>query len=86
MYKNNNGNSKKKAGLDRIPGWAWVLVSLAAAIILWYILSINPRTSRSFPFIPEMIESTKKMIDNGALFEDFQSSMISWERDSHSDS
>ena len=77
LYKNNNGNSKKKAGLDRIPGWAWVLLSLAAAIILWYILSINPRTSRSFPFIPEMIESTKKMIDNGALFEDFQSSMIS---------
>lgn len=77
LYKNNSGSPKKKMGLDRIPGWVWVILSLASAIILWYILSINPQTSRSFPFIPAMVESTKKMIDNGALFEDFRSSMIS---------
>ena len=75
-------NSTKKAGekksvIARIPGWAWVLFLLAVAILLWYVLSINPRTARSFPFIPAMVESVQKMIANGALVEDFVSSMIS---------
>ena len=42
---------KKKGVMQSIPGWAWVLISLAAAILLWYALSINPKTARSFPFI-----------------------------------
>lgn len=69
--------AKKKGVIASIPGWAWVLISLAVAILLWYILSINPKTARSFPFIPAMIESMQKMIENGALVEDFVSSMIS---------
>lgn len=69
--------NKKKGILQSIPGWAWVLISLAAAILLWFVLSINPKTARSFPFIPAIIEAVQKMIGNGALVEDFCSSMIS---------
>ena len=68
---------KKKGVMQSIPGWAWVLISLAAAILLWYALSINPKTARSFPFIPAILETAKRMIDNGALGQDFCSSMIS---------
>ena len=68
---------KKKGVMQSIPGWAWVLISLAAAILLWYALSINPKTARSFPFIPAILEAAKRMIDNGALGQDFCSSMIS---------
>lgn len=48
---------KKKGVMQSIPGWAWVLISLAAAILLWYALSINPKTARSFPFIPAILEA-----------------------------
>ena len=68
---------KKKGVMQSIPGWAWVLLSLAAAIRLWYALSINPKTARSFPFIPAILEAAKRMIDNGALGQDFCRSMIS---------
>lgn len=68
---------KKKGVMQSIPGWAWVLISLAVAILLWYVLSINPKTARSFPFIPAILEAAKRMIDNGALGQDFCSSMIS---------
>lgn len=70
-------DSSKKSIFQKIPSWAWVFISLAVAILVWYILSINPKTARSFPFIPSMIEAMQKMIGNGALAEDFTSSMIS---------
>ncbi|MDD7219669.1 MAG: ABC transporter permease [Clostridia bacterium] len=70
-------DKQKKSKLQSIPGWAWVLISLAAAIALWFVLSINPRTARSFPFIPAIIEAIQKMVSNGALAQDFCSSMIS---------
>lgn len=70
-------DKKKKGALQSIPGWTWVLISLAAAVLLWFVLSINPKTARSFPFIPAIIEAAKKMVDNGALAQDFCSSMIS---------
>lgn len=68
---------KKKSVLQAIPGWAWVLISLAVAIVVWFALSINPKTARSFPFIPAILEAVKRMVDNGALLQDFCSSMIS---------
>ena len=70
-------DKKKKGALQSIPGWTWVLISLAAAVLLWFALSINPKTARSFPFIPAILEAAKKMVDNGALAQDFCSSMIS---------
>ncbi len=69
--------TKKKKILQSIPGWAWVLISLAAALLLWYVLSITPKTARSFPYIPAIAEALVKMITNGALWQDFSSSMIS---------
>lgn len=68
---------KKKGLMQSVPQWAWVLISLVTALVVWYLLSIFPKTARSFPYIPSMFESLQKMIDNGALAEDFVSSMIS---------
>ena len=68
---------KKNSISERIPQWAWVLISLCVAILLWYILSINPQTARSFPFIPTIFEALKTVLDRGILAEDFFSSMLS---------
>ena len=51
---------KKKGVMQSIQGWAWVLISLAVAILLWYVLSINPKTARSFPFIPAILERSEE--------------------------
>lgn len=53
-------DKKKKGALQSIPGWTWVLISLAVAVLLWFALSINPKTARSFPFIPAILEAAKK--------------------------
>lgn len=55
----------------------WLLISFLAAIAVWYLLSILPKTSRSFPFAPNVLLAIKTMIDRGVLFRDFGSSMIS---------
>ena len=55
----NNAKKEKKNRdiIGKIPNWAWLLLSLMTAIGLWYVLSINPSTARSFPFIPSIIEA-----------------------------
>ena len=54
---------KKKNGIiDKIPNWGWLMISLATALVLWYVLSITPKTARCFPFIPKVIEALKKRI------------------------
>ncbi len=63
--------------INKIPVKAWLLISFLTAMLLWYLLSINPRTSRSFPNVFLVLESIKVMIDRGALFTDIQSSLIS---------
>lgn len=68
---------KRKRSNAVYPGMGMGTDFLAAAILLWYALSINPKTARSFPFIPAILEAAKRMIDNGALGQDFCSSMIS---------
>lgn len=67
----------KKSFSEKIPQWAWVLISLGVAIGVWYLLSIGPKTARSFPFIPAMQKALVKVIDRGILLDDFVSSMIS---------
>lgn len=57
--------------------WAWLLLSFATAMILWYLLSINEKTARSFPNIVEVLKSTGTMIERGVFFEDIASSLIS---------
>ena len=48
-----------------------------AAMILWYILSILPATSRCFPNVVETMRQLPIMIQRGVLWKDISSSMIS---------
>ena len=71
-------NKKEKSSfLDRIPPWGWLLISFLVAMALWFFLSVNPRTARSFPFLPAVLEGLVTVIKKGILLEDFVSSMIS---------
>ncbi|MDO5298568.1 MAG: ABC transporter permease [Clostridia bacterium] len=62
---------------DRIPAKVWLLISFLAAMLLWWILSIIPATSRAFPNVTKVLASVKTMIDRGVLFKDLSSSLIS---------
>jgi len=68
---------KEDSFVNKIPARAWLAISFLTAMAVWYLLSINQRTSRSFPNVLVVLESVKVMIDRGALFMDIQSSMIS---------
>ena len=70
--------NKKTSGLaDRIPPKGWLVISLIAAIIVWTILSVLPKTSRSFPNVIVTIQQIKVMLDRGVLLTDIASSLIS---------
>ena len=77
MSFGNSENKKKKDIVAAIPNWGWLLISFLVAIALWFWLSVNPPTARSFPFLPEVVKSLKTMIERGVLWNDFSSSMIS---------
>ena len=68
---------KKNNIIDKIPNWAWLCISLASAILLWYFLSINEKTGRVFPFIDKMVIAFKTVIERKILWADIKSSMIS---------
>lgn len=70
-------NKQNSSIISKIPNRVWMIISFITAMALWYILSINPKTSRSFPNVMLVLESIKVMMDRGALFMDLQSSMIS---------
>jgi len=59
-----------------IPDKVWLLISLAAAILVWYLLSLGEKTGKSFKFIPEVAAGIKTMIERGAFFSDLGSSML----------
>ena len=67
----------KKKGKLQIPPWGWLIISFLVAMLLWFFLSVNEKTARSFPFLPAIIESLGTVISRGILAEDFISSMIS---------
>lgn len=67
----NNSTKKKLVISDKL----WLLISLLAAIALWFCLSLGEKTGRSFPFIPKVIESIGTMIDRGAFWKDIKSSL-----------
>ena len=69
-------DDKKKSKLQ-IPAWGWLLISFLTAMLLWFFLSVNEKTARSFPFLTAIIESLGTVISRGILAEDFISSMIS---------
>lgn len=67
-------NEKKKKIVinDRV----WLIISLCAALLVWYLLSLGKSTGRSFPFIGKVVPSVKTMIDRGAFWKDIGSSMF----------
>ena len=71
-----NMDNKKKSKLQ-IPPWGWLIISFLVAMLLWFFLSVNEKTARSFPFLPAIIEALGTVISRGILAEDFISSMIS---------
>lgn len=62
---------------EKIKRRGWLLLSFAAAMLLWYLLSLNPRTARSFPNVMKTLQAVQTMIERGVLFKDIQSSLIS---------
>ena len=69
--------NKKNSVIDKIPNWAWLLISFVAAIVLWYVLSIGERTSRCFPFVGEIFNALQTVIEREIIWADIKSSMIS---------
>ena len=68
---------KKQSLASRIPPKVWLLISFAAAMLVWYILSIIPNTSRAFPNVVVTIQGLMTMVERGAFWEDLSSSLIS---------
>ena len=55
----------------------WILISLVVALLVLYLLSINPKTARSFPFVDKIFAAIPKMaVKRQALWGDFANSMI----------
>ena len=77
MEKKKVKSRQEASFADKIPRWAWLLISFGVALILWYFLSVNKSTSRAFPFIDKVVASIGTMIKRGVLFTDIASSMIS---------
>ncbi len=69
--------NNKNSWANKLPAWVWVIISFLAAMVVWYILSILPKTDRAFPFAPVTIEGLLTMIDRGVFWQDLSSSLIS---------
>lgn len=70
--------NKKVDIIGRIPNYAWLILSLLAAILLWSWLSHNEITARAFPPLTEVFGSYKKMaVDRGVFWGDIASSLTS---------
>ena len=67
-------NKKSKI---QLPAWGWLIISFLVATLLWFFLSVNEKTARSFPFLPAIIQALGTVISRGILAEAFISSMIS---------
>ena len=68
---------KKKSLASRIPPKVWLLISFAVAMLLWYIMSIIPQTSRAFPNVVVTIQGLMTMVERGVFWQDLSSSLIS---------
>ena len=68
---------KKQSLASRIPPKVWLLISFAAAMLLWYILSVIPTTARAFPNVVVTIQGLMTMVERGVFWQDLSSSLIS---------
>ncbi|MDD6919101.1 ABC transporter permease [Anaerococcus sp.] len=65
---------KKKK--NRISDKLWLLISIATAFLVWFLLSKGEVTARSFPFVDKVIPAVGKMADRGVLGKDIGSSLL----------
>ncbi len=65
--------TKKKI---QISDQLWLLISLLAALLVWYLLSKGQATGRSFPYLDKVIPAIGTMISRGVFWQDIQSSML----------
>ncbi len=65
--------TKKKI---QISDQLWLLLSLLAALLVWYLLSKGQATGRSFPYLDKVIPAIGTMISRGVFWQDIQSSML----------
>lgn len=78
MKTNTTVKLKKEGNKSwKISNRVWVFISFSVAMLVWWLLSINPQTSRSFPNVFVVVKSMKTMIDRGVFFTDIGSSLIS---------
>lgn len=70
------GEESKKKKKVVISDKVWLLLSLGAALLLWFMLSLGKTTGRSFPFVEKVVPAVKTMIDRGAFWKDIQSSLF----------
>ena len=68
---------KKQSLASRIPPKVWLLISFAVAMLVWYIMSIIPQTSRAFPNVVVTIQGLMTMVERGVFWQDLSSSLIS---------
>ena len=68
---------KKKSLASRIPSKVWLLISFAVAMLVCYIMSIIPQTSRAFPNVVVTIQGLMTMVERGVFWQDLSSSLIS---------
>ena len=68
----NKTTKKKRTISDKL----WLLLSLCAALLLWYVLSLGKTTGRSFPFLDKVIPAIRTMIERGAFWKDIKSSLL----------
>ena len=83
METNKNANTsameaaKQKKRKAQLMNAGWLLISLLVALLILYLLSINTKTQRAFPFVDKIFASIHKMAgERDALWGDFVSSMI----------
>lgn len=69
----NEKTSKKKKIV--INEKVWLLISLCAALIVWYLLSLGKATGRSFPFANKVIPAVGTMLERGVFWKDIKSSL-----------
>lgn len=69
---------KKMDWVSKIPKWAWLLISLVVAVIVWSLLSVGEKTGRAFPPLVEVFSSyTKMAVTRGVFWGDVASSLTS---------
>ena len=73
-----NTKKKKTDWVSKIPNWAWLIISLLVAILVWTLLSKGEKTSLAFPPLLDVFKSyTKMAITRGVFWGDVASSLTS---------